>query len=176
MTRFRSIMPALLASAAIAATAPQPALAHEAAKGSITVLHPWARASAAGATTTAAFMEIKASAAGGDKLIGARSDVAKRIELHQHATHNGATDMRAVKAISVPAGKSVVLAPQGPTLMLVDLAAPLEEGDLVKLSLVFEKAGEISVEATVEPAEATGPHGLDHQPGHEPAHGGGHKH
>lgn len=177
MTRHRSTLLALLASAAIALAATEPALAHEAAKGTITVLHPWARATAAGATTSPAFMEIRASAAGGDRLIAAQSSVAKRIELHQTVSQSGGAGTTAVKSIAVPAGTSVVLGPRGPALMLLDLAAPLKEGDLVKLSLVFEKAGEISVEATVEAAGATGPHGLDHQPGHAPEqHGGSHKH
>jgi hypothetical protein len=33
---------------------------------------------------------------------------------------------------------------------------------------VFEKAGEIEVEATIEPMGATGPHGFTHQPDSSP--------
>jgi copper(I)-binding protein len=83
--------------------------------------------------------------------------------------------MRRVEAIVVPAGKSVVLEPSGYHLMLSDLKAPLKEGDLLKLTLVFEKAGEIEVEATVEPLGAMGPHGFDRQPS-APAASGAHKH
>jgi copper(I)-binding protein len=56
--------------------------------------------------------------------------------------------------------------------MLMDLKQPLNEGDLTKVTLVFEKAGEIEVDATVEPIGATGPHGFSEQPGT----GGGHPH
>jgi copper(I)-binding protein len=49
--------------------------------------------------------------------------------------------------------------------MLMDLKQPLKEGDLLKLTLMFEKAGPIEVEAPVEPVGAMGPHGFDHQPG-----------
>jgi hypothetical protein len=172
-TRY-ALVPTLMAC--IAATI-APAAAHEAAKGTITLLHPWARATAPGATSSAAFLEIKSSSAGGDKLVAARSPAAGRVELHDHASRSATAAMVPVQAIEVAAGKSLVLGPQGMALMLLDLRAPLKEGDLVALSLRFEKAGEIEVEATVEPAGATGPHGLAHQPGHEPAaHEGGHKH
>ena len=59
----------------------------------------------------------------------------------------------------------MVLKPGGYHIMLMDLKQPLKEGDLLKLTLVFEKAGEIEVEATVEPIGAKGPHGFDSQPG-----------
>jgi hypothetical protein len=41
---------------------------------------------------------------------------------------------------------------------------------------VFEKAGEIEVEATVEPVGATGPHGFDRQPVAPATAPGSHKH
>jgi hypothetical protein len=42
--------------------------------------------------------------------------------------------------------------------------------------LVFEKAGEIEVEASVEPIGATGPHGFDAQPKTGAPASGAHKH
>ena len=50
--------------------------------------------------------------------------------------------------------------------MLMDLKAPLKQGDRIKLTLVFEKAGSIEVDAIVEPIGATGPRGIDHQADH----------
>jgi copper(I)-binding protein len=58
----------------------------------------------------------------------------------------------------------VALKPGGYHVTLIDLRGPLQQGDLLKLTLVFEKAGEIEVEATIEPVGATGPHGFTHQP------------
>jgi copper(I)-binding protein len=89
----------------------------------------------------------------------------------------GVAKMRRVDAINVPGGKSVVLKPGGYHLMLIDLKQPLKEGDHFKISLQFEKAGEVEVEATVEAIGATGPHGLADQPGQPPSKSGGaHKH
>ncbi len=66
--------------------------------------------------------------------------------------------------LKTEAGKSVVLKPGGYHLMLTGLKAPLKQGDLLKLTLVFEKAGAIDLEATVQPIGATGPPGFDAQP------------
>jgi copper(I)-binding protein len=151
------------------------AAAHEYTAGGITVAHPWARATPGGAKVGGAYLEIKAAAGTSDRLVAVKSPAAGAAELHNHIMEKGIARMRRVDAIAVPAGKSVVLKPGGYHLMLTDLKAPLKEGDLLKLTLVFEKAGEIEVEATVEPLGAMGPHGFDRQPG-APAAGAGHKH
>lgn len=140
--------------------------AHEASNNGVTVAHPWTRATIAGSKNGAAFGEIKADKASADKLVGARSAAAARAEIHNHVMEKGVAKMRRVENVPIPAGKSVVLSPHGYHIMLLDLKAPLKEGDTLPLTLVFEKAGEITIEAAVEPAGALGPHGFDHQPGH----------
>lgn len=150
------------------------AVAHEAKKNSITVLHPWARATPPGAKTGAAYFEIAASKEAGDKLIGAEAAVAGRIEIHTHEKAGDVMKMRQIEALPVTAGSSVLLGPAGHHLMLMDLKKPLVEGELVEITLRFEKAGLLPIEATIEPVGAKGPHGMDHQPGHEPASHGGH--
>src|SRR5262249_19907691 len=122
-----------------------------------------------------AFLEIKAAAGKGDRLIAARTPVAGSAEIHSHTMDGGVVRMRRVDGVAIAGGKSVVLAPGSYHIMLVDLKQPLKEGALVKLTLGFEKAGDIEVDATVEPIGAMGPHGFDHQPGTK-AEAGGHKH
>ena len=62
--------------------------------------------------------------------------------------------MRAVTALDLPAGKAVELKPGGYHVMLLDLKAPLKEGDAVDLSLVVEgkdgKKETIAVKAPVK--------------------------
>lgn len=149
--------------------------AHEYASKGITVAHPWARATPGGVKVGGAYLEIRAATGKGDRLIAARSPAAGSAEIHSHIVEGGISRMRRVDAIAVAGGKSVVLAPGGYHLMLIGLKQPLKEGDLLKLTLVFEKAGEIEVEATVEPVGAMGPHGFDRQPGTK-AETGSHKH
>jgi copper(I)-binding protein len=145
------------------------AAAHEFTSKGVTVAHPWARATPGGVKVGGAYFEMKAAAGKGDRLIAASSPVAGSVEMHSNTMDGGVARMRRVDAIPVAGGSSVVLGPSGYHVMLMDLKQPLKEGDLLKLTLVFEKAGPIEVEATVEPVGALGPHGFDHQPGAAPA-------
>src|SRR5690606_27441472 len=61
----------------------------------------------------------------------------------------GMMEMRPVDRIVVPAGGEVVLEPGGLHVMLLDLAAPLEAGSSVELTLEFEESGEQVVTADV---------------------------
>lgn len=57
--------------------------------------------------------------------------------------------MRPVEKIPVPAGETVNLQPGGYHIMLMDLAAPLEVGSTIEVTLTFENAGDVKVEAEV---------------------------
>ncbi len=153
-------------------------LAHEATKNGVTLAHAWARATPEGAKVGAAYLEIKTDAQTTDRLIAIATPVAGRPEIHAHIMEGNVMKMRKLEAIDLAPGESHVLKPMGEHLMLIDLKQPLKEGDLIKLTLTFEKAGPLEIDATVEPAGATGPHGLDHQPSREDAGkpGGEHQH
>lgn len=171
------VISAMFATLACLTAATVGANAHEATRAGVTVAHPWARATPGGVTNGAAFLEIKTAAGVTDRLVSASSPVAGRVELHTHIKDGEVMRMRRVENIALKPGTSIVLQPSGDHVMLMDLKAPLKEGDLVKMTLTFEKAGPIEVEATVEPIGAKGPHGMDHQPGHAPAMDhGAHKH
>jgi copper(I)-binding protein len=163
----RQFAPVVLGSLLLLLLLPGAVTAHEYTSHGITVAHPWARATPGGVKIGGAYLEIKAAAGKSDRLVAARSPVAGSAEIHSHTMEGGIARMRRVDGIAVAGGKSLVLAPGGYHIMLTDLKQPLKEGDLLKLTLVFEKAGEIEVEATVEPVGAMGPHGFDHQPGNK---------
>ncbi len=164
----RLIAPCLIAIGAAAA--------HEYTSNGVTVAHPWARATPGGVRTAGAYLQVRATPGRGDRLIAARSPVAGAAELHAHSMEGGIAKMRRVDGIPIAGGSVVVLEPGAYHVMLMDLKQPLKEGDLLPLTLVFEKAGEISVDATVEPIGAMGPRGLDAQPGHAAESSGAHKH
>ena len=95
-----------------------------------------------------------------DRLVGAASDAAGSVTIHRSEVDaDGATSMVDLVDVDVPAGEEVEFAPGGLHLMLEDLVAPLEPGDLVTLVLSFEEAGEVVVEAGVVPLGATGSDG-----------------
>ena len=167
----------IVATLACLSAATMSAAAHEASNAGVTVAHPWARATPGGVKNGAAYLEIKTAAGVTDRLISASSPVAGRVEIHTHIKDGDVMRMRRVDDIALKPESSVVLQPHGDHVMLMDLKAPLKEGDLLKMTLTFEKAGPLEVEATVEPIGAMGPHGMAHQPGHEPAMDhGAHKH
>jgi copper(I)-binding protein len=115
---------------------------------------PWARATPPGAKVGAAYMKITGATA--DKLVGASSPAAARVELHVTEKKGDVMRMREVKAYDIPAGGSFELAPGGSHLMLVDLKSPLKQGTKVPLTLRFEKAGEVKVELEVRALGASG--------------------
>ena len=139
----------LLAATFIAA----PALAQ------VTVENAWARATPPGAKLAAGYMTIR-NAGGADRLVSVTSPAAEKVETHVTMKDGDVSRMREVKGYALPAKGRVELAPGGSHLMLVNIKAPLKEGDKVPLVLRFEKAGEVKTELSVRAlgASASGPH------------------
>ncbi len=122
--------------------------------GDITVENVWARASAGMARAGAAFMTIK-NTGDADKLVSARANVSKATELHTHIHDNGVMKMRQVPEIAVAKGMTM-LQPGGLHVMFMGLNEPLKEGTKFPLTLVFEKAGEMTVDVMVKKAGEMG--------------------
>jgi len=139
------------------------------AHAQVTVTDPWVRATVPQQRATGAFMQLTAEK--GARLVGVRSPAAAIVELHEMAMENNVMRMRAIGGLDLPAGKAVELRPGGHHVMLIDLKAPLKEGDSVPLTLVVEGADKaqttIELTATVRP--------LANRGGGTPMHGG-HKH
>jgi periplasmic copper chaperone A len=137
-----------LAFAAFFLTAASPVFAQS---SSIQIEKPWARATPAGAKTGAAYMTIDNKANVADRLTGVSSDVAKTLQIHEMKVVNGVMKMREISGgLPVPAGNSVTLKPGGYHVMLIGLNKPLKAGEKIALTLVFEKAGKVSVEVPVQ--------------------------
>ena len=98
---------------------------------------------------TAAYMTLRNLGNGVDRLLSARSDVAQAVEFHISEMENGVMQMRPVPYIEVPAKGEVELKPGGLHMMLIGLTHTLSPGEKTTLTLVFEKAGEITVDAEV---------------------------
>lgn len=94
---------------------------------------------------TSAYMVITAPAPG-DRLVAASSPQALRVSIHGSSTTQA---MVALDGLELPAGAPVDLTPGVGHLMLEGLAQPLGPGDRVRLDLVFEQAGTVSVDAPV---------------------------
>lgn len=116
----------------------------------ITVVDPWARATVAGQSGTAAYFTI-VNAGGADRLLSVASPAAEA-SLHATTMADGVMRMRPVQAIEVPAAETIALQPGGMHVMLSGIHQPLESGATVALELEFEKSGDRRVEAAVRPA------------------------
>jgi copper(I)-binding protein len=117
---------------------------------------PWSRAAGAG-RTGAGYLTIRNTGSAPDRLVGARAPIAVAVELHTHLQEDGVMRMRPVPAVDVPPGGTVTFGPGGYHLMLLELRAPLNQGDAVPVTLVFERAGEVEVRLAVQSAGARGP-------------------
>ena len=137
---------AIAIAVTLAATAPA---AIGAGAASLKVIRPWLRATAPGTTVGVAYFEIT----GGDRadeLVGIRTAAAGRVEIHSSATVDGVMQMRELKSVPVPAHGRVRFAPSGLHAMLLDLRAPLIEGQEVELTLLFRHGGAHTVRAPTQ--------------------------
>jgi copper(I)-binding protein len=122
----------------------------------VAIDNPWARATAPGAKVAGGYMKIRNSAAAPDRLIGASSPAAARVELHVHLREGEVMKMREVKGYDVPAKGAFELKPGGAHLMLMEIRRPFAEGEKVPVTLKFERAGEIKVDFHVGRLGAAG--------------------
>ena len=112
-----------------------------------------------------------------DRLIGATSNIAGRVEIHEMAMENDVMKMRELPdGLSIPAGATVELKPGGYHIMFMDLNTGLSQGDTVTVTLEFEKAGKTTLTMPVEPRQGAmgnmgGAMGHGGQSGHQ-KHGG----
>lgn len=143
-------LPALIMFAAILATS-----AH-AQPANVAVTEAWSRASTPGAQTGAVYVTVTASQP--DRLTGASTPVAADAELHVSRMRAGVMEMRPVPGgLPVTPGVPIHMAPGGYHLMLTGLTQPLKQGDHVPLTLTFEHAGPITVDALVAGPGANAP-------------------
>ena len=116
------------------------------AQAQVEIDKAWARATAPGAEVAGGYMTIRNRGNAPDRLVGASSPAAARVEMHVHIREGEVMKMRHVPAYDVPANGSFELKPGGAHLMFMRIARPFREGDKVPVKLRFEKAGEVSAE------------------------------
>jgi copper(I)-binding protein len=136
---------------------------------SISVENAWARPAATGSmsemggtpemptmpgmsgngTNSAVYFVIVNDGGEADTLVGASTEVASSVELHQTRMQGDVAEMVPVPQVDVPARGRVEFKPGGYHVMLVGLKQDLQEGDTLKLTLQFEKSGEIQLAVPV---------------------------
>ena len=130
--------------------------------GKITVEAPWARASTG--STGAAYLTVKNAGDAEDRLLAVSTPAAAKAEIHTTTMDGNVMKMRPVDAVPVAAHGTAELKPGGLHVMLMELKAPLKQGDTIPLTLKFEKAGDVPVTVAVQGVGAAGPGSMGNMP------------
>ncbi len=124
--------------------------------GDLVVTSPWTRATPGGARIAGGYLVVTNNGSSTDRFVGATSDTAGRIELHEMSMNDGVMKMRPLPdGLEIKPGETVELKSGGHHLMFMDLNQPLRPGDTFKAKLQFEKAGSLDVTFNVNALGAT---------------------
>ena len=161
-------MKRLALPAACAATFALPAFACD----GLQIEDAFARASSGMAQSGAAFMQITNAGDSDCRIIGARSDIAERMELHTHIEdENGVMRMVEVEeGFPIPAGGDYMLERGGDHLMFLGLTRAMEQGDEVEVTLIFEGGDDMDIVIPVDLERMPESHGHSHSHDHSHEH------
>lgn len=146
MKRLALVFATLSLSTAVLAGAADDVVIHE----------PYVRLAPPNAQATGAFMVIRNSGAKDVKLVKADNPASRLTELHTHINDKGVMRMRQVQAIDVPAKGEAVLQPGGLHVMMIDMKAPLKEGEVVPMTFTFDDGSSKQVDVKVQKAAPAG--------------------
>jgi copper(I)-binding protein len=99
--------------------------------------------------TGAVFLTLTNDGRESDWLIAAASGVAETVEIHQTTIEDEIMRMQPVARVEIPAGGGLELKPGGYHIMLLGLRSDLEVGDLLRVTLTYERSRPLVVEAEV---------------------------
>lgn len=123
--------------------------------GDLKISDPYVRAMVPGAPVGGGYMTITNTGTTDDRLITASSPRAGKVEIHEMKMDNDVMIMRQLaNGLALPAGKTVELKPGGYHVMFMKVGEPFQQGQTIKTTLTFEKAGSVEVDFPVGSAVA----------------------
>lgn len=132
--------------------------------GSLTIDQAWSRATPGGAKVGGGYLRITNNGTEADRLVGGSFSAAERVEVHEMAMEGEIMRMKQISGgLEIKPGATVELKPGAEHLMFMDLKEPLKPGQIVKGTLVFEKAGTVDVEFTVRGMGDGAPAAAEHK-------------
>jgi hypothetical protein len=143
-----------------------PVLADAVKAGDLEIDKVWARATLRTGAPTGAFLGIRNTGMAADRLISASSPLAKTVEIHLSTMTDGVMKMRRTPHVDIPAGKMVMLQPGGFHIMLMGMTKAIKAGAHVPLTLTFERAGQVTVQADVKAMGKAPKHKMKHKMKH----------
>ena len=124
--------------------------AQTSAAGPIVAEQPWARATPKGAKTGAAYMTLMNKGPSSDRLIGATTLLADKVQFHQEIEDSGVSHMREMPGVDLAPGAKIVFKPGALHMMIVGLRQPLTQGQTFQLTLQFQKAGNLNLTIPIQ--------------------------
>jgi periplasmic copper chaperone A len=126
--------------------------------GSVEITNPWIRATPRGAGVAGAYMTIVNKGTEAERLMGGSIAGVSRFEVHRMVMDGNVAKMRPVEGgLEIKPGQSVALTPDSFHVMLIGLKQQFQQGQHIKGTLEFQKAGKVDVEFTVAPIGAKAP-------------------
>ena len=102
----------------------------------------WARARTASAKVGGAYLTVHNMGKEDDRLVGVKSNVAHKTEIHTTKMTDGVMKMMQVSGgIEVKAGKMIMMKPGSYHIMFMGLKEPITKGKTFPVTLVFEESG-----------------------------------
>ncbi|HUF00027.1 MAG TPA: copper chaperone PCu(A)C [Anaerolineales bacterium] len=106
----------------------------------------WTRPAAQGANGAVYFV-IRSSEA--DEIIGASSDVAEAVEIHESRMSGDVMEMHQVESVRLDAGDQVMFEPGGLHIMLIGLKQNINTGDEIEITLLFKNSQDLMISVPV---------------------------
>lgn len=127
-----------------------PVLAQDYRAGTITIGHPWAPPTLGKLRIGAVYFTLHNHGPRADRLLGVDLPEGGTAQLHNSEIKDGVMRMRPIDAPTLPPGGEMILRPGGMHVMLSGLPGALISGRKLPLTLRFEQAGAIEVQALIE--------------------------
>lgn len=140
----------LAAFGALLVLATGAASAKDATLGALLIHHPWIKVPPPGAAVAAAYAAIENTGKDDDLLLSVTVTGVGKVQLHDMKMQGDTMTMPELKdGLALPAGQTTTLKQGSFHMMLMGLKAAPKEGDVVKGSMTFEKAGTVDIEFDV---------------------------
>jgi copper(I)-binding protein len=134
--------------AALCATGPS--IAHEIKLGNLVIHHPWIKQPPGKADVAGGYTTIDNNGKEDDTLVSVSVEGAGVVMIHEMKMEGDVMKMNELKdGLKIPAGKSVELKPKSYHIMIMGLKSPYMEGEEVRGSFTFAKAGKVDVDFEV---------------------------
>lgn len=122
--------------------------------GALEITQAWTRATLPGQPAGGGFLTIENKGNEADRLVSASSPLTPMTQVHEMKMEGEVMKMAELKdGLEIPAGGKVELKPGSYHIMFMGLKDQVKEGDVVKVKLVFERAGEVEIDLPAMPAD-----------------------